>query len=673
MLSALNIDLFQPPRKVPSFQNDTNFTHGDEHGNVLKVIYEMAIDGLLEIVDQDYLTLARLYQVAQEGIINESHLQQYREILNRIIIHDVEKVFTQGGDLFCDRGGNDLFTLLFLKKVGFCEKLQFISPVGNHDHEFLSMWANNFPIENEANALDRGKPTLSEIAHSPKINADQTRSYVKLHVAMHGCHSQNGAGKLISKEEVDALVEDYFLPTLRLITYSTNENPKSILIYRHAAVDVDPLYTIQALALYYGIEYSNTTRENLTATIDNINHIFLKKILNKTPFGNRSTYGKEEYKKIQTLINDALDEIGERRNQFKKDRPKMCNREGNILKAHEKDLEEFTVPIKAECYEKYPPFSHLFWGKGGENPGVKFTKKLEDNTIIYSAHGHDGADKNRAQKLTENRYNLDSSTGKFYDNDYHEAGYVSILHSTNRPANPIPLAKERLEEARAKEKVIEQEKLCREYNLQIMKPIIDRVLAKFFNPEGLGEEFQKISAALNSFEIQSEILAQLQEDQNVPAEAAQSPDQKTPQTLVELNAMIGTNLVRQLKQEIKVELERKHALEKLQVISTLRGTLLSDKSSIQKWNDFRGTLGSDRNAFAQTLFQHRQKLPPNSVPGVILMIIGILFTGILPGLLALLIVAANAYAKRGFAFYKTEGQGFLEKLEKQTEHLELKI
>lgn len=281
-------DYFQHPKVVE--KDYTQFTHGDGHGSALLFLYQLIRDGFLQLKNgmEDYQKLRECFcKIVQE--VNsleapDSDLQkkyaQYFDIFFRILdeatVHNTEKFFRSVGDLLAGVG-NDLLTLAIIHKL-FVSGLRFEILVGNHDFGFLEAWANDFK-----NPKAFG---LSEL---------QSFSYTSLYRLL-------AQGVYLEKKGLDDLVENFYLPNLRLLSYSEGINGEKDSIFLHADVS-QPRKLLCKLAEYYQLPFNSETADDTEVKnlINEINRVFLERILGP----NR----KEEIAAIHKSLSQYLKDI----------------------------------------------------------------------------------------------------------------------------------------------------------------------------------------------------------------------------------------------------------------------------------------------------------------------------------------------------------------------------
>lgn len=252
-LSKRQAELSQTPKKLPN--SNRHVTIGDLHGNALKLIYTLAEEGILQIRPSDYKTLRRIYNTPPDEL-NRKKLNKFINILERTEINP-EKTITLIGDEVADRGQNDYFTLLVLKRLKK-GNVKFNICLSNHSIEF---------IRDYESAKFTGESALS------KHYVRSLQNMVQL------IHSN-----IIDETELRNLIRDVYIPSLQAIGYSISRDLE-LSIYTHAPVGLE---TIASICDFFkknevaDIEYDDTNPFTLARTINEINatvqklHVFGK-------------------------------------------------------------------------------------------------------------------------------------------------------------------------------------------------------------------------------------------------------------------------------------------------------------------------------------------------------------------------------------------------------------
>lgn len=107
---------------------------GDIHGNALKLIYTLIEEGVLHLSPNQYGALRDIYYKSTDKLTSED-LAKFRQIITEARINK-KRAITLIGDELADRGQNDYFTLLVLKKL-HNENTDINIMLSNHSVEFI--------------------------------------------------------------------------------------------------------------------------------------------------------------------------------------------------------------------------------------------------------------------------------------------------------------------------------------------------------------------------------------------------------------------------------------------------------------------------------------------------------------------------------------------------------
>jgi hypothetical protein len=173
-------------------------------------------------------------------------ISQFNEFMNTLEIDDQKTLLRLIGDEFADRGSNDYFTLRLL---GFLHdnKVEVHSLISNHGNEFVTGYENLI----KSHYLEEAGYVIPQ----QKISLAGLRILLDEHV--------------ITEQEVTALINKAYKPSLRILDYTLNE--EGISLFTHAPVRFD---IIQDIANQLGVDYDDSTKETLAKTIDKINQQF---------------------------------------------------------------------------------------------------------------------------------------------------------------------------------------------------------------------------------------------------------------------------------------------------------------------------------------------------------------------------------------------------------------
>ncbi len=148
------------------------------------------------------------------------------------------------GDELADRGENDYFTFLIIKKL-IEEKVELEIMLSNHSFEFIK-------------AFENGSLFDSTFSHNTDFNS------------MNGLKVLMNRG-LVTKDEMSELYTNFYRPCLNLISYSLNPSEDTITLYGHAPFD---LKVIRAMAKKLDVEFLDDTTIHLAESIERINSAF---------------------------------------------------------------------------------------------------------------------------------------------------------------------------------------------------------------------------------------------------------------------------------------------------------------------------------------------------------------------------------------------------------------
>lgn len=239
-----NVDIYSCPKGEIS--NATQLSIGDLHANAMLLMYFLVSNGIVKISDEKYGQLKNIYI---KDKLTKSDISEFDKIIDELEIGE-KPLIRLIGDEICDRGQNDYFMFKIFNKLKKSD-VKFEALLSNHGIEFL------IPYEKKQELY---APNIGFMGQSRSL--DNMRTLI-----------QDG---VITREEVDALISDSYLPNLKLISYSLHGN--NITIYSHAGIGLE---TIQSLAEKFkddGVVYKDDTVENLAKTIEAVNAVFAKHV-----------------------------------------------------------------------------------------------------------------------------------------------------------------------------------------------------------------------------------------------------------------------------------------------------------------------------------------------------------------------------------------------------------
>jgi hypothetical protein len=257
LIEENRVDIYQHPTPNPTAQENVEeeITIGDLHANAIKLLYMLVRHGIASNIDEtDYETLVTIYRKNQHDLVAED-LTTFNKLLLKIEFSTHIKVRLIGDEV-ADRGQNDFFIFKILEKLTKA-RVPIEILLSNHGLEFI-----------EAYEIDtRFSPPRLDQGYNPG-HANSMSNLQRL--------IDRG---LVKREEILELVKNAYQPTLRIISYSLNEDKSKISLYSHAPVGIT---IIKRLAEKFGLEYNNSSALELAKTIDRINAAFQVHLQDKT-------------------------------------------------------------------------------------------------------------------------------------------------------------------------------------------------------------------------------------------------------------------------------------------------------------------------------------------------------------------------------------------------------
>jgi len=240
----------------------TQFTMGDLHANPIKLIYALIRNGVYTLDEKKYTELVEIYTRTLGAPLTQADFDKYNEIITNDLKPKNQNILVRFiGDSLGDRGANDWFVLKILEKLN-SDEVPVRTLVSNHDSEFIAA------IDLDGKAVDphSGKD-------SPETNGSffeirkQGQSYIGLYDAINK--------GVIKKDNVDKLVKEAYIPTLRIFDYAVKDDHISIM--SHAPID---LRSIALVADQFKVNYQDDPAGKLKQTIDDINTAFQNAVKN---------------------------------------------------------------------------------------------------------------------------------------------------------------------------------------------------------------------------------------------------------------------------------------------------------------------------------------------------------------------------------------------------------
>lgn len=252
-----NIDLKKYPEEIPEEireDSHTQFVIGDLHGNALKLIHLMLLEGVFTFEpknerEKKYQELRRIYEKPVEKL-NSDDIANLKKLISDFKV-DAKKSVTLLGDDLADRGNNDYFTLLVLKKL-VESKVDVEILLSNHGCMFIKDYERAFFTGFHSFSFQEIGQSLT---HMKKLIT----------------------GELIKEEEVRDLVKDFYLPCVKGISYSLSAEGE-LTLFSHAPIGLE---TVEGLANKFKIPYNASSTQMLVKTIDQINAAIKEKLNTK--------------------------------------------------------------------------------------------------------------------------------------------------------------------------------------------------------------------------------------------------------------------------------------------------------------------------------------------------------------------------------------------------------
>ena len=169
---SIDVDINKPPVDIQPLAKNEEITLGDLHGNALKLLFILVSFSVVEISEDDYNQVVRIY-FTQEDSLTEEYLQQFNAILAKLKVNPASIRLI--GDEFADRGSNDYITFKILEKL-YSTGVSLEILISNHSIEFLQAYENY----DEANANPFEPVMLKFNGHANSLGALNTLVVKKL-------------------------------------------------------------------------------------------------------------------------------------------------------------------------------------------------------------------------------------------------------------------------------------------------------------------------------------------------------------------------------------------------------------------------------------------------------------------------------------------------------------
>lgn len=254
-LSIINSAYLYEKPYVINLQAYRQAVIGDLHANAMKFFYFLVAEGIFDISNDDYETLAEIYQ-KKPSELSEADIKNFNRIIDEGLTLKNPTLIRLIGDEVGDRGQNDYFILKILEKLRK-NNLDVEIMMSNHGVELVHALEK---LEDRDGVLKR--TTLGNCHARSLDNMEMLR--------------KRG---LISQEEIIELVDEAYKPCLKALSYSLHPSKDEITLYSHAAIDIK---LINYLATKLKVDYNDATAKELAQTIDAINEKIQTHVQNGT-------------------------------------------------------------------------------------------------------------------------------------------------------------------------------------------------------------------------------------------------------------------------------------------------------------------------------------------------------------------------------------------------------
>lgn len=267
----VNINEFPRPEEVKA-RRDARIKHtfGDQHGNTKLMLWSAINSGAVTLPEEAYREFVSIYNANHHETYLLDSNGDYKNKLESWQVSAMERILEQIrvvnpnillgylGDLIGDRGSNDLFTLMLLRRLKELG-LRVNIVVSNHDMYLLSA----YEAAKHVHSTNPDGDFIQQFKQLYHQSANQYPSGLRLIAAL-----EDG---IITKSEFCDLMESY-KSHLLAIDYSFEKEPtEKLVINTHGAVGLE---AIRFYAHKFGINYKDGTARELMTTIDKINHEF---------------------------------------------------------------------------------------------------------------------------------------------------------------------------------------------------------------------------------------------------------------------------------------------------------------------------------------------------------------------------------------------------------------
>ncbi|WP_367608165.1 Dot/Icm T4SS effector Wip [Legionella sp. W05-934-2] len=249
------VDIYQLPKVDDTYSKDNSeVTIGDLHGNAMKLMFMLVKHGAVKgISNGDYQKLVEIYSKSYDKLTQQD-LKEFNQLLDKLTFNPAIGIRLIGDEL-ADRGSNDYFTLKILQKLRQ-NNVPVEITISNHSVEFVEA-CEKFKENKHL------KPPMLQYGHASSLYDLQALI----------------EKKLVSSEEILAIADTVYTPTLKAISYSLSEDNSEITIYSHAGIGLN---NIKRLAVKLGVDYQDDSAQAIAKTIDQINDVVKKHVAKKS-------------------------------------------------------------------------------------------------------------------------------------------------------------------------------------------------------------------------------------------------------------------------------------------------------------------------------------------------------------------------------------------------------
>ncbi len=234
LIEEHEVNLLHFPSSVVEGDSDSRseITLGDLHGNALKLVHFLVREGVLRVSKDDYYNWVNLYRLESaenKTQLKEIHLSSLNDWLQRVEVVKVGPKVRFLGDLLCDRGANDYFTLKILEKlVTGGRKIEII--LSNHDLGFLYFYQAL-----KTTPLPFSKDPFADlnVRVAPNLSLFRLIHLITRYPSL--------------KDEVQNIVKSVFLPVLRLFEIGTDRARGQITLFSHAYVGLEAISALSEI------------------------------------------------------------------------------------------------------------------------------------------------------------------------------------------------------------------------------------------------------------------------------------------------------------------------------------------------------------------------------------------------------------------------------------------